>query len=98
MEDDSSWTTVDKAILDDTDDVPENLEKLIGFEGRPDPSSGKWSSILLVSVFFVEYTNTLLQCINLTHGYVGKGYYCVYNEGRLVNDSDDARPSSKKLK
>eukprot|EP00977_Amphora_coffeiformis_P028468 scaffold35293_cov260-Amphora_coffeaeformis.AAC.4 len=64
-EQDESWTTVDKKILQDEANIPDGLEKLIGFEGRPDPSSG---------------------------------YYCVYNEGRLANDSADARPSSKKLK
>lgn len=66
-DDASAWTAVDKAILDNENDdsVPENLEKIIGFEGKPDPNSG---------------------------------YYCVYNEGRLVNDSETARPSSKKLK
>ena len=58
------WVTVDKAILD-KQNVPDDLEKIIGFEGRPDPSSG---------------------------------FYCVYNEGRLVSDGEDARPSSRKLK
>jgi hypothetical protein len=65
-EQESAWTTVDKTILDANDgSVPDNLEKIIGFEGKPDPNSG---------------------------------YYCVYNEGRLVNDNEAARPTSKKLK
>lgn len=63
-EDSDEWITVDKSVLDD-EDVPDDLEKRIGFEGRPDPSSG---------------------------------YYCMYNEGRLVNDGEESRPSSKKLK
>lgn len=62
--DNDDWVTVDKSVLDESD-IPTDLEKLIGFEGRPDPSSG---------------------------------FYCVYNEGRLVSDGEDARPSSKKLK
>lgn len=28
----------------------------------------------------------------------GTGFYCVYNEGRLVNSEAEVRPSSKKLK
>jgi hypothetical protein len=39
--DTDTWTIVDKAILEEqSDSLPANLEKLIGFEGRPDPSSG----------------------------------------------------------
>mmetsp|Transcript_29298 Transcript_29298/g.61306 ORF Transcript_29298/g.61306 Transcript_29298/m.61306 type:complete len:218 (-) Transcript_29298:506-1159(-) len=63
-EEPDEWILVDKSAVEDKK-IPSTLEKVIGFEGRPDPSTG---------------------------------YYCVYNEGRLVNDNDDARPSSKKLK
>jgi hypothetical protein len=39
--DTDTWTIVDKAILEEqSDSLPANVEKLIGFEGRPDPSSG----------------------------------------------------------
>lgn len=38
--DSEEWFVVDKSVLE-TSDVPEGLEKMIGFEGRPDPSSGK---------------------------------------------------------
>ena len=38
MENDS-WTTVDKSILEEQP-PPEGIEKLIGFEGRPDPATG----------------------------------------------------------
>ena len=45
--------------------VPDGIEKLIGFEGRPDPATG---------------------------------FYCMYNEGKLVNSDDDLKNrSSKKL-
>lgn len=33
------WTTVDKSILE-AQPPPAEIEKMIGFEGRPDPSSG----------------------------------------------------------
>jgi len=36
-EDDGSWTVVDKSVVDG---APDGIEKQIGFEGRPDPSSG----------------------------------------------------------
>lgn len=32
------WVIVDKSLLDDS--IPDGLEKMIGFEGRPDPASG----------------------------------------------------------
>lgn len=32
-----SWTTVDKSVLTD---APDGIEKKIGFEGKPDPSTG----------------------------------------------------------
>jgi hypothetical protein len=35
------WIVVDKSILESTD-VPDNIEKQIGFEGKPDPNSGKY--------------------------------------------------------
>ena len=60
---DEAWKTVGKVSLDDMD-LPSNIDKIIGFEGRPDPASG---------------------------------FYCVYNEGRLVQSDADLRPSSKKL-
>ena len=58
------WIIIDKDALES---APAGLEKLIGFEGRPDPATG---------------------------------FYCMYNEGRLVNTDDDlkSRSSSKKLK
>ena len=34
-DDDGSWKVVDKV-----EGAPEGIEKLIGFEGRPDPSTG----------------------------------------------------------
>ena len=34
------WKIVDKSILESDDNVVEGIEKLIGFEGRPDPASG----------------------------------------------------------
>ena len=45
------WIVVDKSVLD-TEDLPSGYEKLIGFEGRPDPSSGKcWlQACVLLSV------------------------------------------------
>lgn len=58
---DGDWVIVDKSILE-KEDVPTGLEKLIGFEGKPDP---------------------------------GSGYYCFYNEGRLVNSEVDVKPPSK---
>jgi len=62
-EESDKWVVVEKAVMEEKK-MPSGVEKLIGFEGRPDPSSG---------------------------------FYCVYNEGRLVNDGDNSRPSSKKL-
>ena len=57
------WILVDKDVL--SGDVPANLEKIIGFEGRPDPATG---------------------------------FYCMYNEGKLVNSDEDLKNrSSKKL-
>ncbi|KAL3921311.1 MAG: hypothetical protein SGARI_006711 [Bacillariaceae sp.] len=35
---DDQWKVVDKAILNDN--TVEGLEKMVGFEGRPDPASG----------------------------------------------------------
>lgn len=65
-EESNEWIVVDKSVIENnTNNIPASVEKMIGFEGRPDPSTG---------------------------------YYCVYNEGRLVNEKDDQRPSSKKLK
>jgi hypothetical protein len=55
------WIVVDKKILDEQE-VPNGIEKLIGFAGRPDPSSG---------------------------------YYCLYNEGRLVSGESEVRQPSK---
>jgi hypothetical protein len=58
------WKIVDKAVLEGSE-LPSGIEKLIGFEGKPDP---------------------------------GTGYYCFYNEGKLVNSGEDVpAPSSKKL-
>lgn len=57
------WIIVDKDVLEG--DLPSGLEKLIGFEGRPDPATG---------------------------------FYCMYNEGKLVNSDEDLKNrSSKKL-
>jgi len=39
---DETWKEVDKKILLDEENVPDGLEKLIGFEGRPDPNSGEY--------------------------------------------------------
>ncbi|KAL7570017.1 hypothetical protein ACA910_017061 [Epithemia clementina (nom. ined.)] len=64
-EDSDQWIVLEKEVLEKSRTESPGLEKLIGFEGRPDPSSG---------------------------------FYCVYNEGRRVGDTDDARPSSKRLK
>jgi len=38
-DDKDDWAVVDKAVLT-SDDVPAGVEKLIGFEGRPDPGTG----------------------------------------------------------
>lgn len=38
-EDNKTWTTVDKSIVDG-ESLPEGIEKMIGFEGTPDPASG----------------------------------------------------------
>lgn len=58
------WVIADKNVLD-TEDIPAGFEKMIGFEGRPDP---------------------------------GTGYYCMYNEGRLVTgDGDPLERASKKV-
>jgi hypothetical protein len=46
-DDDASWTLVDKKSILESDDVPENVEKMIGFEGKPDPNSGKFLCVLL---------------------------------------------------
>jgi hypothetical protein len=35
----SSWTVVDKSVLE-ASPLPEGLEKMIGFEGTPDPATG----------------------------------------------------------
>ena len=41
QDDQEVWTVVDKSILTTTGTVVvEGIEKLIGFEGRPDPASG----------------------------------------------------------
>lgn len=62
--DNEDWVVVDKSVLNG-DDIPDALEKIIGFEGRPDPATG---------------------------------FYCMYNEGKLVVSEDDKkRTSSKKL-
>ena len=62
--DGDDWVIVDKSVLDE-EDIPAGFEKMIGFEGRPDPASG---------------------------------YYCMYNEGRMVTGDDDPiQRSSKKL-
>lgn len=64
--DTDEWIAVDKSIVKSTttttstDETAKPLEKLIGFEGRPDPNSG---------------------------------YYCVYNEGRLVNGESSSSSS-----
>lgn len=62
------WFVVDKSILEEESSsdisVPDALEKLIGFEGTPDPASG---------------------------------YYCYYNEGRLVNAEKDVKAPSTRL-
>lgn len=59
------WIIVDKTVLE-VDDLPNTLEKLVGFEGRPDPATG---------------------------------FYCMYNEGKLVNTDDEGKrkASSRKL-
>ena len=33
------WTVVDKSILDEIT-LPEGIDKMIGFEGKPDPATG----------------------------------------------------------
>jgi len=58
------WKIVDKTVLE-ASKVPKSVEKMVGFEGRPDPASG---------------------------------FYCFYNEGKLVNEANKMRPSSKKVK
>jgi len=59
------WVIADKNVLQE-EELPDGFEKIIGFEGRPDPASG---------------------------------YYCVYNEGKLVSEGDEPLTrSSKKLK
>jgi hypothetical protein len=60
-----NWIIVDRAVLE-KDAPPDALEKLIGFEGRPDPATG---------------------------------FYCMYNEGKLVNTDDEGKrkSSSRKL-
>lgn len=41
QEEQEEWTVVDKSILEgDGAAVVDGIEKLIGFEGRPDPASG----------------------------------------------------------
>jgi hypothetical protein len=40
QENDEEWKIVDKSILDEESNQLDGLEKLIGFEGRPDPSTG----------------------------------------------------------
>jgi hypothetical protein len=54
--DNNDWTVVDKSILE-SDDVPENVEKMIGFEGKPDPNSGKSYAVLLYCL------NTAKRCL-----------------------------------
>ena len=54
---------VDKSVLEQQK-LPGNIEKIIGFEGRPDP---------------------------------GSGYYCYYNEGRLVSGGSEVKAPSKRL-
>lgn len=40
-DDDTTWIAVDKSILDDSPtSVPDGIEKMIGFEGTPDPATG----------------------------------------------------------
>ena len=47
-DDKNDWTKVDKSVLEN---APDGLEKIIGFEGSPDPSSGYYcvSFMLFVS-------------------------------------------------
>lgn len=54
------WVVVDKIIEGDV----AGIEKLIGFEGTPDPSTG---------------------------------YYCFYNEGRMVQGDKDVQSPSRRL-
>jgi hypothetical protein len=63
--DNEDWIIVEKTVLD-VDDLPDAIEKLVGFEGRPDPATG---------------------------------FYCMYNEGKLVNTDDEGKrkSSSRKL-
>lgn len=57
------WIIVDKDVLGDG--IPDGFEKMIGFEGRPDPATG---------------------------------FYCMYNEGKLVTSDENMKNrSSKKL-
>jgi hypothetical protein len=37
---DEEWKIVNKSILEEESNQVEGLEKMIGFEGRPDPSTG----------------------------------------------------------
>ena len=61
--DGEDWIIAGKEALEG--DLPKGLEKLIGFEGRPDPATG---------------------------------FYCMYNEGKLVTSDEDMKNrSSKKL-
>jgi hypothetical protein len=39
-DDGEEWVVVDKSVLDDESNQTDGLEKLIGFEGRPDPATG----------------------------------------------------------
>ena len=36
-DEDGRWTTVDKSVVEG---APDGIEKIIGFEGRPDPVTG----------------------------------------------------------
>ncbi len=62
-DDKEDWVLVDpKQSLD----LPDQWDKQIGFEGRPDPATG---------------------------------FYCLYNEGRLVTDENEVdAPSKRKVK
>lgn len=37
--DGEEWKVVDKSILE-TESIPDGIEKMIGFEGTPDPATG----------------------------------------------------------
>jgi len=103
-DDENNWTTVDKSVLSD---APDGIEKMIGFEGKPDPTTGFYCvrDVESVRVHLLSFLILCrLKCFLLLFSCFTLAYtlFQVYNEGKLVTSEADLKnsfqkPSSKKL-